>query len=410
MKETLRASKVSDNIYWVGAVDWNIRDFHGYSTEQGTTYNAFLVLADKITLIDTVKAPFKDEMLSRISSVIDLGDISYIISNHSEKDHSGCLPEIIDRVKPQKVFASVMGVKALSRHFHKIGDIIPVKDGESISLGNMDVTFIETRMIHWPDSMFSYLPKDKILFSSDAFGMHLASSTRFADEIDDHILKFEGEKYFANILLPYSPLILKLLEKVSGIGLQINMILPDHGPIWRKKEDIKKVLNFYSIWAEQKTCKKAIIIYDTMWQSTEKMAHMIAEGLTQGYADVKLMSLKSVHRSDVAKEMLECGALIVGSPTLNNDIFPTVAVVMSYLKGLRPKNLIGAAFGSFGWSGEAVSKLEKIMAEMNIELAGESISVQYVPDDDTLERCFNLGKRIAEKLENIKSLKNKVKK
>jgi len=400
MKETLRASEVSDNIYWVGAVDWNIRDFHGYSTNRGTTYNAYLVLADKITLIDTVKAPFKDEMLARISSIIDPGDISYIISNHSEMDHSGCLPEIIDIVKPKKIFASVMGVKTLSRHFHKVKNINTAKDGESISLGNMDITFIETRMLHWPDSMFSYLPKDKVLFSSDAFGMHLASSTRFADEIDDHTLKFEGEKYFANILLPYSPLIIKLLNKVKEIGFEINMILPDHGPIWRKEGDIKKVINFYSVWAEQKTCKKAIIIYDTMWQSTEKMAYMIAEGLTQNGVDVKLMSMKSVHRSDVAKEMLDCGALIVGSPTLNNGIFPTVADVMSYLKGLRPKNLSGAVFGSFGWSGEAVSMLEKIMTEMKIELVGESISVQYVPDNDSLKRCFNLGKRIAEELKN----------
>jgi len=400
MKETLRASEVSDNIYWVGAVDWNIRDFHGYSTNRGTTYNAYLVLADKITLIDTVKAPFKDEMLARISSIIDPGDISYIISNHSEMDHSGCLPEIIDIVKPQKIFASVMGVKTLSRHFHKVKNINTAKDGESISLGNMDITFIETHMLHWPDSMFSYLPKDKVLFSSDAFGMHLASSTRFADEIDDHTLKFEGEKYFANILLPYSPFIIKLINKVKEIGLEINMILPDHGPIWRKEEDIKKVINFYSVWAEQKTCKKAIIVYDTMWQSTEKMAYMIAEGLTQNGVDVKLMSLKSVHRSDVAKEILDCGALIVGSPTLNNGIFPTVADVMSYLKGLRPKNLSGAVFGSFGWSGEAVSMLEKIMTEMKIELVGESISVQYVPDNDSLKRCFNLGKKIAEELKN----------
>ncbi len=401
MKKVFKAVRINDYIYWVGAIDWNIRDFHGYSTKRGTTYNAFLVLADKITLIDTVKEPFKNEMVSRISSIIDPGDISYIISNHSEMDHSGCMQEIIDTVNPEKVFASVMGVKTLSNHFHTINEIIAVKDNESISLGNMDVTFIETRMLHWPDSMFSYLPVDRLLFSNDAFGMHLASSERFTDEIDEYILKYECEKYFANIILPYSNLVLKLLEKVKTIGLEIDMIIPDHGPIWRNKEDIEKVLNYYAGWAEQKPGRKAVIIYDTMWQSTEKMAHAIAEGFIDNGVDVKLISLQKTHRSDAVKEILDCGALIAGSPTLNNNLFPTLADVMTYFKGLRPKNLIGAAFGSYGWSGEAVGQIEKFLTEMGVEIAGESISVQYVPDDDTLERCFDLGKTIAEKLKNM---------
>jgi len=401
MKEVFKAARINDYIYWVGAIDWNISDFHGYSTNRGTTYNAFLILADKITLIDTVKEPFRNEMLSRISSIIDPGDISYIISNHSEMDHSGCLPEMIDMVKPEKVFASEMGVKTLSNHFHSISEIIAVKDDETISLGNMDVTFIETRMLHWPDSMFSYLPEDRVLFSNDAFGMHLASSERFADEIDECILKYECEKYFANIILPYSNLVLKLLEKIKTIGLEIDMIIPDHGPIWRTKEDIEKVLNYYAGWAEQKPGRKAVIIYDTMWKSTERMAQAIAEGLINNNVDVKLLSLKKTHRSDVVKEILDCGALIAGSPTLNNNLFPTLADVMTYLKGLRPKNLIGAAFGSYGWSGEAVGQLERILTEMNIKIAGESISVKYAPDDKALEQCFKLGKSIAE---NLKAL------
>jgi flavorubredoxin len=401
METVYEAVKINEYIYWVGAIDWNARDFHGYSTNRGTTYNAFLVLADKITLIDTVKEPFRNEMLSRISSIIDPGEISYIISNHSEMDHSGCLPEIIDLVKPEKVYASRMGVKTLSGHFHTIEDLIAVKDGDSISLGNMDVNFIETKMLHWPDSMFSYLPADKLLFSNDAFGMHLASNERYADEIDDYILKYEGEKYFSNILLPYSSLVLKLLDKVKSIGLEIDMILPDHGPIWRTKEDIDKIFNYYTFWAEQKPTKKAVILFDTMWGSTEKMAHVISEGLINNNIEVHLLPMKTTHRSDAVKEILACGALIVGSSTLNNNMLPAMADVMTYIKGLRPQNLIGASFGSYGWSGEAVGQVENMLKDMGVDVVDESIKAQYVPNVDDLARCFNLGKTIAEKLNSM---------
>jgi len=256
-------------------------------------------------------------------------------------------------------------------------------------------------MLHWPDSMFSYLQNSKILFSSDAFGMHLASSARFADEIEDWILKDEGEKYYANILMPYSHLVTKLLDKVTKTGMELAMILPDHGPLWRRKSDIQKVLNFYSRWAEQKPCKKALILYDTMWHSTEKMAHMIAEGIIREHMDVKLMSLKLNHRSDIAQELLDCGALLVGSPTLNNSMLPTVADILTYLKGLKRKNLIGAVFGSFGWSGEAVKQMEQILTDMGIILVSDGISVQYRPDANTLQRCFEVGTQVAQILQEL---------
>ncbi len=401
METVYEAVKINDYIHWVGAIDWTTRDFHGYSTNRGTTYNAYLIFADKITLIDTVKEPYKNEFLSRISSIIDPGEISYIISNHSEMDHSGCLPEIIDMVKPEKVFASKMGVKALNEHFHNLIDLIEVKDGDSISLGNMDVNFFETKMLHWPDSMFSYLPADKLLFSNDAFGMHLASNERYADEIEDYILKYEAEKYYANILLPYSPLIKKLLDKVASLGLEFDMIMPDHGPIWRTKEDIAKIIGFYGEWAEQQPAKKAVILFDTMWNSTEKMAHVISEGLVNNGIETQLMPMKTTHRSDAVKEVFDSGALIVGSPTLNNNIFPTMADVMTYMKGLRPQNLIGASFGSYGWSGESVDMLENMLMEMGVEIVGKSVKAHYVPNADELAQCFNLGKTIAEKLNKI---------
>lgn len=399
MSGVFKAARVTDHVYWVGAIDWSIRDFHGYLTSRGSTYNAYLILADKITLIDTVKAPFKEEMLSRIASVIDPGDITYIISNHSEMDHSGCLPEVIQAVKPEKVFASVMGANALAEHFHLDREIVAVKDGESISLGNMNLSFVETRMLHWPDSMFTYLAEDGVLFSQDAFSMHLASSERFDDEISDDILDYEAAKYFANILLPLSTPVSKLLEKIGGLDITMRIVATDHGPIWRK--DVNRIVELYSRWAAQKPTKKAVVAYDTMWQSTAMMARAIGEGLKAGGADAKLMPLRACHRSDVATEILDAGALLVGSPTLNNNLFPTVADALTYLKGLKPRNLIGAAFGSYGWSGEAVGQVEDVLRGMKVDLIGESIKVKYVPDDEALAQCYSQGMLVAEKLREL---------
>jgi len=396
MGETYKAIKVTDHVYWVGAIDWGIRDFHGYLTGRGTTYNAYLILADKITLIDTVKAPFKDEMLARIASVVDPEKIAYIISNHSEMDHSGCLPEVIDILKPEKIFASTVGVKTLSDHFHTDREIVAVKEGEVLSLGNLNLTFVETRMLHWPDSMFTYLAEERLLFSQDAFGMHLAASERFADEIEDWIVEYEGAKYFANILLPMSSLVLRLLEKVSRLGIAIDIIAPDHGPIWRK--DIGRILGFYSRWASQKPTRKAVVAFDTMWNSTALMARAIVEGLTAGGVCAKLMPLKSCHRSDVVAELLGAGALIVGSPTINANMFPTVADLLTYLKGLRRQNLTGTAFGSYGWSGEAVEHIKEMLTAMKVELIGDGVKVKYVPDKAAIAQCISAGKLIAEEL------------
>ena len=396
MKDIYSAIKVTDNVYWVGAIDWTIRDFHGYTTPHGSTYNAYLVMADDVTLIDTVKAPFMDEMLSRIKSVVEPSKIKYIISNHSEQDHSGCLPQVIDLIKPKKVFASSVGVKTLKELFHDKHEIIPVKDGETLSLGNMELTFMETRMIHWPDSMFTYLAAEELLFSQDAFGMHLATLERFADEIPAATLEYEGATYYANIVLPYSAIVLKALEKVAAAGLKIKIIAPDHGPIWRK--DIGWIIDLYKKWALQKPMAKAVVVYATMWHSTEKMARAISEALAQAGVKVKLLSMNETHRSEVVYEVLDAGALIVGSPTLNNNILPQMADVMTYLKGLKPVNLIGAAFGSFGWSGESVKHLEAILKEMKVDIVAESIAVRNVPGNDVLEKCHELGKNIATEL------------
>jgi len=396
MKNTFKAVPVTEDVWWVGAIDWNIRDFHGYQTRRGSTYNAYLILANKITLIDTVKAPFREEMMARIASVVDPEKINYIVSNHSEMDHSGSLPEVIRAVNPKKVFASAVGAKTLKELFPLDREITAVQDGETLSLGNRSLTFLETRMLHWPDSMFAYLNEEQLLFSQDAFGMHLASLERFADECDPAILAYEAATYYANIILPYSPLVLKLIGKVTAAGLSFRIIAPDHGPIWRKETG--GIIGSYAKWAAQKPEAKAVVVYATMWHSTEKMARAVSEGLAAGGLRVKLMSMDEVHRSDVVYELLGAGALAVGSATLNNHLLPNMADILTYLKGLKPRNLIGAAFGSYGWSGEAVKEIEEILAEMKVEKAGEGIRVKNVPDAEVLTRCYELGKTMAEKV------------
>lgn len=393
MNNTFKAVQVTEDVWWVGAIDWNIRDFHGYRTGRGSTYNAYLVLADKITLIDTVKAPFREEMMERIASVVDPGKIEYIVSNHSEMDHSGSLPQVIAAVNPKKVFASVVGAKTLAELFPNPGEITPVKDGETFSLGNRTLTFLETRMLHWPDSMFTYLNEEQLLFSQDAFGMHYASLERFADGCDPAVLAYEAATYYANILLPYSPQVLKLIEKVKSAKLSFKIIAPDHGPIWRKETD--GIIGRYARWAAQKPEGRAVVVYATMWHSTERMARAISEGLAAGGLRVKVMSMDEVHRSDVMYELLCAGAVAVGSPTLNNHMLPNMADILTYMRGLKPRNMIAAAFGSYGWSGEAVREIEEVLTEMKLEKTGEGIRVKNVPDAEALSRCYELGKDMA---------------
>ncbi|MEO0080177.1 MAG: FprA family A-type flavoprotein, partial [candidate division WOR-3 bacterium] len=363
----------------------------GYTTNRGTTYNAYLILADKITLIDTVKSPFKDELLSRIASVINPVDIDYIISNHAEMDHSGALPAIIEAVKPEKVFASANGVKALREHFHFDYELVAVQDGDTLDIGNLTLKFLETRMLHWPDSMVTYLVEDELLFSQDGFGMHLAHSKRFADETELDLMLYEAKKYYANILLPYSGLVAKLLERIKG--LSIKTIAPDHGPIWRKEPET--IVRWYRQWAEQQPGRKLVIAYDTMWHSTALMAQAIADGAMESGVDTKVMPLRASDRSAIMTEILDAGAVAIGSPTINNGLFPTIADLLTYMKGLKPRNKVGATFGSYGWSGEASSIIAQELHGMGWELVGEPLRVKFVPDDAAKQKCRDLGRLIA---------------
>jgi len=389
--------EVLKDVYWVGAIDWNIRDFHGYSIYRGTTYNAFLVMDEKVTLFDTVKKGFRSELLHHIRGIIDPTKIDYLVVNHVEMDHSGLVPEVVELVKPEKIFCSERGKKALLAHFHREDwPYEVVKTGDTVNLGKRAVQFIETRMLHWPDSMFSYIPEDRLLISSDAFGQHWATTERFDDEVDLSMLLGHAAKYYANILLPYSNLVQKLLFQVKEIDLKVDMIAPDHGVIWRRNPG--KILECYDEWSQQKSKIKALVIYDTMWKSTEMMAKAIVEGLVQEGVSVQLFDLATNHRSDIITEVLDAGALVVGSSTLNNLMLPRMADLLHYMKGLRPSTKIGAAFGSYGWSGEAVKLINTLMEEMRFTVIDPGINVQYVPAHDDLRKCVELGRKVAKAL------------
>jgi flavorubredoxin len=390
----MRPVEITTGIYDVGVIDWNIRDFHGYSTYRGTSYNAFLIVDDKIALIDTVKKDFSDQLLGNISKIIDPKKIDYMISNHTEMDHSGGLPHLMHRIGEDKpLYCSKMGAKNLARHFPQKWNYQAVGTGEKLSLGNRTLTFLETRMVHWPDSMFTYLKEDKILFSSDGFGQHYAGHERFDDQIGEDIMS-HAKKYYANILLLYSPLILKLLDTVTQMGLEIDMICPDHGIIWRK--DPGKIINAYVKWAKQEQEKKAVVVYDTMWHSTQAMADEIAAGIANEGVSVRPIHIRSSHRSEIMTEVLDAAAVVVGSPTLNNQLFPTVSDFLVYMKGLKPLNKIGAAFGSYGWSGEAVKLINKELQDMKFDVIDPGIRIQYVPENKGLEACFELGQKIGQ--------------
>ncbi len=396
MNSSFKAVKITDRVYWVGAIDWELRNFHGYRTSRGTSYNAYLILADEITLVDTVRRPFFDEMIARIRSVVDPTKIRHVISTHSELDHAGSLGPLLEVATSASVVASAQGKSALAAHLHWDRDVGVMADGGRMSLGDASLRFFEARMLHWPDSMFAYLEEEGVLFSNDAFGMHLASSARFADELDAGICNREAAKYFANILLPFCGPLSKLLGELEKTNLDLRLIAPDHGPVWRQKPE--QIIERYARWATRPSSAKAVVVFDSMWQSTDQMARAIADGLAQGGLQVEVMPLKAAHRSDVATELLDAGALLVGSPTLNNQMYPTMVGLMSYLKGLRPQGLIGAAFGSYGWGGQGVAQLDKALDEMGVERVEKGLRVRYVPDGEALASCHALGQRVAARL------------
>ena len=387
--------KISPDIYWVGAIDWNVKNFHGHTfmTKRGTTYNSYLILDEKVTLIDTVYTPFAEDMIDNIRQIIPPEKIDYIISNHAEPDHSGALLEILKLCPKAKISGTAKCKEGLQKQYSGNWDFRIVKSGDKLKLGKKTLTFIEAPMIHWPDTMFTYSVEDAILFPNDAFGQHYATNERFDDEVDDVILLDEAAKYYANILMSLSPLITRKIEWIQKMGIPIKMIAPSHGIIWRKEP--MKIINAYLSWASNETKRKVVVVYETMYGATEKMARKIVEGIIGSGVEVRLFDINQSDRTDVIKEMLDAKGYIIGSSTHDNNMLPNIAGFLEFLKGLKPKNRIGGVFGSYGWGGGAVQGIENILKESGIEVIHPSLSAKFVPDDNEIKQCYEFGRDFA---------------
>jgi flavorubredoxin len=388
--------KLQDDIYWTGFIDWNLRNFHGYSTPFGSTYNAYLIRDEKPTLIDSVKHYGFDEMLRRIREVIKPSEIRYIISNHTEMDHSGSIDQLLELCPQAEVVCSPKGEEGLRRHFKKDWKFRVVNSGDVLNIGKRNLSFLLMPMVHWPDSMATYSPSDKALFPNDAFGQHRASPERYADEVGLEIACEDAAKYYANIVLPYGNQVLKVLEAAGT--LRFETIYPSHGLIWRGQEQISKITGLYKKWASHETDNKALIVYDTMWCSTSLMAEKLFALLDEAGIPVKKVSLETTHISDVVTDVLTSRAVLFGTPILNNRMLPTMASFLMYLKGLKPKNRFALTFGSYGWATSGFKEFEESIRDAGFELMQEGMYIQYVPDEKDLEKLSAVVPVLKEKM------------
>jgi anaerobic nitric oxide reductase flavorubredoxin len=355
-----------------------------------------MILDQKTVLVDTVKHTFSKELSDNIEEVTDFDNIDYIIVNHVEMDHSSSLPVIAEKAKNATVVCSEKGKDAITCHYGDKFKIQTVKTGDTLNLGDHTLTFVEAPMLHWPDSMMTYVNPDKILMPNDAFGQHLASSQRFDDEVDEHILMEEAATYYANILMPLGPLITRKIQEITQLGIAPTMIAPSHGIIWRSNPS--RIVNAYLQWSEGKAKRKISIVYDTMWGSTDKMARTIADGAASQGVEVKLLKLRATDVTEVVTEILDSKAVIVGSPTLNNQMFPTLGHFLTYITGLKPKGKTWSFFGSFGWGGGAVRGMTETARKAGFEVHEPGVEVKYVPGKEDLQKCFELGKQIASEI------------
>jgi anaerobic nitric oxide reductase flavorubredoxin len=391
---------VKNNVFWVGKIDWDLRKFHGneLSTHRGSTYNSYLIKEEKVALLDTVWGPFAKEFVKNLSTEIDLKKIDYIIANHGESDHSGSLPELMRHIPDTPVYCTANGVKSLKGHYHEDWDFKVVKTGDRLSLGKKELMFIEAPMLHWPDTMFSYLTGDNVLFSNDAFGEHLASEFMFDDLVDQSELMYEAMKYYTNILSPFSALVEKKIKEVHSLNLPIDMICTSHGVIWRKNP--KHIMETYLRWANKYKENQITILYDTMWSGTRVMAEQIAKGIVSvdKAVAVKLINIGHSDKNDAMTEIFKSKAILVGSPTINKGILTAVASFLEELRGLGFKEKKAAAFGCYGWSGESVHLINEHLKAAGFTVVDEGLKLLWNPDDAGRKSCIDYGKTLAKKL------------
>ncbi|OZV10624.1 MBL fold hydrolase [Tissierella sp. P1] len=392
--------KMTDKVTWVGKIDWELRTFHGdeYSTHRGSSYNSYLIRDKKTVLIDTVWEPFAEEYVEKLKKEIDLNEIDYIIAQHSEIDHSGALPLLMKEIPNTPIYCTSNGAKILKGHFHEDWNFVEVKTGDTLDIGESTLTFVEARMLHWPDSMMTYMSGENILFSNDAFGQHYASDLMYNDLVDQGELYQEAVKYYANILTPFSVLVTNKIKEVLGFNLPLNMIATSHGIIWR--DNPAQIVEKYLEWADAYQENQITIVYDTMWNGTKRMAEAISEGIKSVNKDVtvKLYNAANSDKNDVITELFKSKAILFGSSTVNKSIMHATAGILEMIKGIGFKNKKSAAFGSYGWSGESVAVIEQKLKDAKLEIVQEGIKELWNPDAEATSRCIEFGKNFAEKL------------
>jgi len=391
------AFKIKEDILWVGKIDWELRKFHGeeLSTHRGSSYNSYLVKDQKTALIDTVWGPFKGEFVANLKKEISLEKIDFIIANHAESDHSGALPELMRHIPHTPIYCTANGLKSFKGHYHQDWNFQVVKTGDKLSIGSKNLIFIEAQMLHWPDSMMCYLTNDNILFSNDAFGQHFASQLMYNDLVDQTELFQEAIKYYANILTPFSALVDKKIKEIVAFNVPVNMICPSHGIIWRK--DPMQIVNQYVKWSNAYAENQITIAYDTMWDGTRRMAEAIAKGITEADQNVavKLFNVARADKNDVITEIFKSKAILIGSPTVNNGVLSAVAGILEEIRGLKFRNKKAAAFGSYGWSGEAVKIISDRLKEGGFQLLNDGIREMWNPDAKSVDNCIRFGWDVA---------------
>lgn len=391
----MRAVEIKKDIYWVGGVDWNIREFHGYKTPRGTSYNAYLIIDEKVTLVDTVKSYLSEELIDRISQIIDVENIDYVVCNHVEMDHSGAIPEIMKRAKNATIVTNMVGKKGLEEHFETEGwNFEIIKNKQELSLGKKTLQFITTPMLHWPDSMMTYVKEDKLLLPNDGFGQHMAPSDVYAKNNGLDTVLSEAKKYFANILYPFCNQANKAFKGLEG--LDIDMIAPSHGCIWKGEEEVAKILSAYQEWVAQEGKEKAVVVYDLMYGATEKLATAVKSEFEDNGIEVTYRCLSVDDMSDVIVDFIDSKYIAIGSPTLNKNIFPRVAAFVTYMKGLNPKNKIGFTFGSFGWEKGALDAIQSVMQELEWKTPLEPFEVKYTPRCNAVDEIKEQIKQIVQ--------------
>ena len=387
--------KINDLITWVGKTDWELKKFHGdeFTTENGSSYNAYLIQDEKTVLIDTVWLPYDKEFVANLKQTIDLTRIDAIIIQHGEVDHSGALIELMKEIPNTPIYCTQNGVKSIKGQYHRDWNFIPVKTGDTLNIGKNTLTFIEAPMLHWPDTMFTYMDQEQILFSNDGFGQHLASEHLYADEVEQDELWNQAITYYANILAPFSMMVKNKITEIEKMNLPIKMICPSHGLIWRKNP--KQIIQKYLEWADNYQENQITILYDTMWNSTRKMAEAIAEGIQSVDKEVtiKLMNTSKDDKTEVLTQVFRSKAILVGSPTVNNGYLHSIAGILEMIKGMKLKNKKAAAFGSYGWSGEATKQITEELKKAGFEVVNDGIKALWTPDQDVTKQCIEFGKQ-----------------